>query len=381
MFNPTFKKIIALFCLTAILLLVGSISVLADTQEENIMVGPGEKVKGPSFYGGDIVEIDGTIDGITFAAGRVIRVDGVINGDLVAAAQEIIINGKIMGDLYSAAQKVTIRGQVLEDAIGAAQNLAIAKDAIVGRDFIGAGQSIEIEGTIQRRLHGYAQNTTIDGKIGDNAKIGTENLELRGNTEIAGDLFYESPNEARISGTPKISGKTDWKKTVHQETAPREKNENFFLHLLWGLSSALLIWFLIELWRPSFWSKTRKQILEQPLKTLGIGALTLIVTPIIAIILMITLIGLPLGLLLAILYGIAIYISKIIAAVFIGCWFAQRFSWSKIHRGVWLVLLGLAIIALLTKIPLIGFLIWLLVVFSGLGSVILSYARPEDNSI
>lgn len=380
MFNLTFKKIIALFCLTAVLLLFGSISVLADTQTENIVVAPGEKVKGPSFYGGDIVEIDGMIDGITFAAGRVIRVDGVINGDLVAAAQEIIINGKIMGDLYGAAQKITIRGQILEDAIGAAQNLAIAKNAIVERDFLGAGQSIEIEGTIQRRLHGYAQNTTINGKIGDNANISTENLELRGDTEITGDLFYESPNEARIAGTPRISGKTDWKKTIYQKTPPREKNKNFFLHLLWGLSSSLLIWFLIELWRPSLWSNTKKQILEQPLKTLGVGALTLIVAPIIAIILMITLIGLPLGLMLAILYGVTIYISKIIAAVFIGCWFAQKFSWSKIHKGVWLVLLGLAIVALLTKIPLIGFLVWLLVVFSGLGSVILAYARPEEES-
>jgi hypothetical protein len=119
-------------------------------------------------------------------------------------------------------------------------------------------------------------------------------------------------------------------------------------------------------------------ITEQPLKTLGLGALALIVTPILAIILMITLIGLPLGIILGLIYGVTLYLAKIIAAVFIGYWLAQKFSWPVIHKGVWLVLLGLAIIALLTKIPLIGFLLWLLVIFTGLGSVILSFAKPVN---
>ncbi|MDX9872698.1 MAG: hypothetical protein RBT41_09795, partial [Clostridia bacterium] len=64
-------------------------------------------------------------------------------------------------------------------------------------------------------------------------------------------------------------------------------------------------------------------------------------------------------------------------AVFIGYWLAQRFSWPEIHKGVWFVLLGLAVIALLGKVPFLGFLMWLVILFAGLGAVFLSFASPE----
>ena len=94
---------------------------------------------------------------------------------------------------------------------------------------------------------------------------------------------------------------------------------------------------------------------------------------------MITVIGLPLGIILALTYGVILYLAKIIAAVFIGYLLAARFSWPVIHKGVWLVLLGLALIALLTKIPVLGFVLWLLVIFAGLGAVILVAVRPTPN--
>ncbi|PKM86338.1 MAG: hypothetical protein CVU87_12335 [Firmicutes bacterium HGW-Firmicutes-12] len=379
MFNKYYKRLTALFCLITILLMIGTISVLAsDSREGYIVIGPEQTIKGPGVYGGEVIQIDGTIDGITFAAGREVRINGVINGDLIIAAQEVTINGKIQGNLYAVAQRISIQGQVMEDALGAAQTLVVHKDAIVSRDLLIAGQKIQFNGKVERQLLASGQSIIINGSIGDDTKIAAESLELQKEASIDGNLFYQSPNEALLSGTPKISGRTDWEKTVYQEVRPKNNTGSFFLHLLWSLTSSLLIWFLIALWRPAFWSDTKMYITEQPLKTLGLGALALIVTPILAIILMITLIGLPLGIILGLIYGVTLYLAKIIAAVFIGYWLAQKFSWPVIHKGVWLVLLGLAIIALLTKIPLIGFLLWLLVIFTGLGSVILSFAKPVN---
>lgn len=381
MYKLTLKRITALLCLATILMLVGTIAVLAlDAREGNIVIGPEQTVKGPAFYGGDVVQIDGTIDGTTFAAGREIRINGVINGDLVAAAQVITINGKIQGNLYAAAQDVSIQGQIMEDALGAAQNLAVRKEAVIERDLLLAGQKVQLDGTVDRQLLAAGQSIIINGNIGDDTNIAAERLDLQKDAKIDGNLYYESPNEATKSGSAEVSGQTDWKKTEYKDVPRKPRNDtiSFFLNFLWSLASALLIWFLIALWRPSFWTKTKGQISDQPLKTLGIGALALIVTPIIAIILMVTLIGLPLGIILGIAYVITLYFAKIIAAVFIGYWLANKFSWPDIHKGVWLVLLGLALIALLTKIPVLGFLLWLLVIFAGLGSVILAYAQPEN---
>ena len=152
------------------------------------------------------------------------------------------------------------------------------------------------------------------------------------------------------------------------------------LGFLWGIASALLIWFLVKIWRPNFWTKTAQPIAELPLKTLGVGFLTLVVTPLLIILAMVTVIGIPLGMLMGIVYWVAMYLSKIIVAVFIGQWLAKRFKWPELHKGVWYVLLGLVILALLNMIPFVKFIVGLLTVVAGLGALILAHykATPEN---
>jgi len=376
-----FCKTIALGLL---LLFIFAGAVLAVDFRDNdiIQVQKDETVKGPGFYSGQRVQIDGIVDGTTFTVGQDVRINGTINGDLVVAGQYVTIDGKVLGNVYSGAQYLTIQGQVAGDALGAAQDITIAKEAVMQRDMILAARRIDYTGQVQRQLLAAGENININGSINDDARLAVGNLELQDTAVLGGNLFYKSPNQALISGGAKVSGKTDWEKTDNKEYTPvrQENYKRDFLGLLWGLAASLLIWFLVAVWRPAFWTKTKLQIKEHPLKTLGIGALALIVIPVMVVILMITVIGLPLGIILALAYGVILYLAKIITAVFIGCQLAERFSWPQLHKGLWLVLLGLAIIALLTKIPVLGFLLWLLVIFAGLGSVILVAVRPSHGN-
>ncbi len=377
------KMLYGTIALCLLILLIFSSAILAvDTRNSDIIqVQKGETVKGPGFYTGNRVQIDGTVDGTAFAFGEEVRINGTINGDLVVAGRNVTINGKVLGNLYSGSQYLTVAGEVVGDAFGAAQNVTVAGEAVMQRDMLLAGKTIDYTGQVQRQLLAAGMDININGSISDDARLSVENLDILDKAVVGGDLHYESSNEAFVSGSAKVSGNTDWKKIEPKE--PRVKQNNYsrdFLWLLWGLASSLLIWFLVAVWRPHFWKRTKQQIQEQPLKTLGIGVLGLIVAPILAVILMITLIGLPLGIILVLTYGVALYLAKIIVAVFIGSWLAERFSWPEMHKGVWLVLLGLAVIALLTKIPVLGFIIGLLVIFAGLGSVILVAARPGHSN-
>lgn len=356
----------------------------ADVQSTQTL-DKGETINGPGFFAGNRIVIDGTVEGTTFASGSEVRIDGNINGDLFVAAQSITINGAVTGNIYVAGQNLELGVQSEGDVFAAGQNITISKDAIIGRDFFTAGASILQEGTISRGLFGGGSEIVVDGLVGGDVNVQADKLKLQNNAVVEGKLSYASANEAVIATGSQIKGLTDWKK-IESMTAKQNKMEanrpfRMVMGFLWGVASTLLIWFLVKIWRPNFWINTARPIAELPLKTLGVGFLTLVVTPLLIILAMITVIGIPLGILMGVVYWVAMYLSKIIVAVFIGQWLAKRFKWPELHKGVWYVLLGLVILALLNMIPFVNFIVGLLTVVAGLGSLILAhYKAPTENA-
>jgi cytoskeletal protein CcmA (bactofilin family) len=379
MFNKKLKQcgiariLLLLLMVLSMTALTGSLpAAKAATEQSSDVLETGQTVNGPGFFAGSLVRVDGTVEGTTFAFGQEVRINGVINGDLFVAAQVVTINGKINGNIYSAGQNVIIGTQSTGDVFLAGQTIDITKEAVIGRDLFAAGAAILQDGTVQRQFSGGGSDISISGSVGQDVYLEANNIKLLEGALIKGNLSYKGPNKANIAAGSKINGKTDW-----QYKAPTPKKEkiipaSFLGNILLSIASALLIWFLVRIWRPDFWTKNARLIAEQPLKTMGTGALALLVTPLLVILIMITIIGLPVGIILGIVYGISLYLSKIVVAVFIGLWLTKRFGWAERHKGVWPVLLGLAILVLLTKVPVLGVLIWLSIAFAGLGSLILS---------
>ena len=117
-------------------------------------------------------------------------------------------------------------------------------------------------------------------------------------------------------------------------------------------------------------------IKSNPLSSLGWGALILVATPIAAIIVCCTVIGLPAGIISLVLYGIAIYLSQIPVALCIGRLIIGRFREVE-SKGIMVGTLatGLAILAILGCIPIIGFIVGLATAIFGLGSLISSQIK------
>ncbi|WP_107994756.1 bactofilin family protein [Trichococcus paludicola] len=373
----------------AILLGFSGVASATTLNEENLdHLAAGETIEGPGFFAGNVVKVDGNVEGTTFVSGQDVRINGNINGDLFVAAQTISIKGTVTGNIYGAGQALTFDGQSESDVFFAGQNISIGQDASVGRDLFVAGATILQEGIIQRNLFGGGAEVVLSGQIGGDANLQTDSLKLQDGANIAGDLNYKGENEADIGAGATIAGDTDWEFAETMDkgtTAVRESNRPYmkFVWFLWSLASALLIWFLIRIWRPAFWQNTTRPLAEQPLKTLGVGLLTLLVVPPMIILAMVTVIGIPIALILGAVYPIALYLSRIIVAVFLGQWLANRFKWPELHKGVWLVLLGLIILGVLRMPPFIGFLSSLLIVMAGLGSLVMAYHRatPETASV
>lgn len=379
------RRLIYLLPLLLMFLSVFSVTAIASNMNSSDqsmeVLEQGETLQGPGFFSGNNVQIDGTVEGTTFAAGNVVHVNGKINGSLFVAAQTVVINGEITGNIYVAGQNVNVDGQIRGDVFLAGATVIVNSQAKMRRDLFATGSTVIIEGAVPRHLYGAGQQFTLNGAVDGNAYLDAQQLSLKESAVIAGDLNYTSPNKVQSHSNAVVNGKTNWTESsqmsTKQEPSQMSKFVMALLGVLWSLLSALLVWFMLKLWRPDIWKRTILPISEAPLKTLGVGLLTLIAVPIAVIILFVTIIGIPLGIILFTLYLLLLYLSHIAVAVFIGFWLINRLKWRTLQKEIWFVLLGLIIIEVISWIPLLDFLFGITILLLGLGAFVLAHYKSK----
>lgn len=336
----------------------------------------GQTVEGTAVFSGDVIRIDGNVEGTAFAFGQDVRVNGTINGDLIVAAQDVQINGKVNGNIYAVGMNLTLGSNNNWDAFLGGQTVRITKDSVIGRDLFAGGQTVTLDGTVQRRFSAGGTDISVSGLVGQDAVLDGETINILSGSSIKGNLDYTSSNKANIASGSSIGGNTNWEYKQPAETSQATMMDTLKSALL-SIISALIVWLIVRFWRPEFWNKNSKAIIEKPFKALGAGALALIVTPIVVVLLLVTVVGVPVGIILGIAYGIAIYLSKIVVASSFGYWMAKRYRWATIHKGVWPVLIALILLAVLTNVPYVDILAGLLIVLAGLGALVITNIHSD----
>ncbi|WP_373471228.1 hypothetical protein [Carnobacterium alterfunditum] len=366
------RNALLLSILLVAFMLIPFVSVLAETVSgDNVIVESDETLEKTSFLSGSNVRVDGDINATTFITAANTEVNGTIDGDLFVTGQNATINGTVKGSVFVAGQNITVNGvventiylagatlkvgsQTNGSAFLAGQNVSIEKAAVIEKDaFVGASQAYQ-NGVINGDLSSSSESLSVGGKIG-------------------GDLDYSSQNKADFSGNSEVAGETTWKK---MEIESYKDSRAIFttailMQVLFSIAASLVVWLFVRLIRPDLWTNLAEQITISQLKALGFGALAVVVVPIVSLLLMLTIIGIPLAFILLTLYGLSLYVSTIILAVFISLWFQKRFSWSNI-QSFWVFLLGLIILNVLGIIPFIGWILGFITVSFGLGSIVLS---------
>jgi hypothetical protein len=99
------------------------------------------------------------------------------------------------------------------------------------------------------------------------------------------------------------------------------------------------------------------------------GLVVLIVTPLLIILLAALVLTIPASVILLTIYLILLYLSFVFTALFVGNYLLSIFHGELSTAGlIWALILGVIIVLLLTKIPLIGWLVQIIVVSVGMGS-------------
>lgn len=346
-----------------------------------VTVPAGEVVEGDLYVAGSNIIIDGTVNGDIFGAGQTLTINGKINGGVSLAGQTITLNGDISNGARIAGQSITVNGNIGRDLVVAGSDLIINSQSTISGDLVLGVQNAMVNGSINGNIKGSANDATITSGVGGNIDLEVNNLTITSNAKIQGNLTYTSKNQAVIQSGAAINGATT-RKLPKPATTRRALPMLAGASVMWqflGFLMIFIIGIIIILIASRRVTAMANSVQSHPWQSLGWGAVILIVAPIAAIIVMITVIGIPLGIISLVLWGIAIYLSQLPVALLIGRLIIKQ-NQELESKGLMIgaLALGLFLLLVLRLIPFIGWVVGLLTVVFGLGTLITAARRTPE---
>lgn len=337
------------------------------------------KIVGPLFLSGNYVTVNADVDGDVFVAGQSVTINGKVNGDVIAAAQSITVKGVVNGDVRGVANQIDVQGQIMGSVSAAANNIEVREQAAIGRDVLGFGNSIGTAGKIEGQLMGSAAEVRINGPVNGAVTIwNVQTLSLGPAAAVRGPISYGSPTPASISPQAQTNG-ISWQEKAAD--VPERKSSTGFswLNALGWIAAGLLLWAICYWISPRLLPGMGETVLKAPGSTLGWGFLVLLLAPLAGLLLTITVIGIPLAIVMFFLYVFVLFTSKILAGDVIGRYLSRYFGWeNRIPFFLPFMIAFLALIVL-SKIPVVGFLVSLAASCLALGMVVMHFYNWRSN--
>lgn len=333
-----------------------------------LTVEAGEVIDDDIYYFGDTVRVNGTILGDAIIICREAIIDGNIEGSLLVFAETVRINGNIAGSVRGAANSIIFQGSSGRDLMVGANTVSIS--GTVGGDLFAGASSVSLTGKVGRDILASINRLVIDGEVGGDIKAYVSELMLGSSARVGGKVNYTSENDAVIDSAAVVRG------TISRQDPPSDAAFTSPGRTAWSfvrpILSLLVASLIMTLLFPLLTSRTALTIKNKPGASLGYGALVVFLAPLSALILLVTVVGMPLGFLSMLLYIVLIYMSRIFAGYFLAQAVFDRFN-KKVHP-VWTGLAGVLVLALLIKIPFVGWLIHLAAVLFAAGALVIYLA-------
>jgi cytoskeletal protein CcmA (bactofilin family) len=305
---------------------------------------------GPQFYSGDTVNVTGTIDGDVYAAGQSVTISGTVNGDVIAAAQSITITGTVNGNVRLASASVIVSGAITRSGTVFAGSVNITNSGSIADDLVSAAGDIAIAGELGRDLFASTGQLSIDGTVG-------------------GDVTYTSDTAARIAEGA-VDGTVEHIKPERPPTvepSPWAVFVGWLLGLLYGLVASSLVTIAAALLVPRVLRRVTDQLVPSPWKALLVGFVASVAVPIALLALLLSIIGAPLA-----FAGLLVWLVLTLATFVYGAYYVGRLVFHGNHHPVVTALLGGLILYVALQIPWLNILVWVAMVYFGLGAQLLA---------
>lgn len=359
-----------LLFLLPIIMWVGLASAQTFRSGDVATVSAGETIDSSLFVSGRTVDISGTVNGDIFCAGMNVSISGKVRGDVICAGQTVTVSGTVDGDVRLAGQSVSIGGQITGSATVASSVFSLESSSTISNDLSVAGNDLVLNGTVGRDAALAGSTATIDSKIGRNVNANVENVQLLGQANIGGGLYYTSFNEAQINQTAKVAGETKRTQPAHSSNTLKKPFVISFGIVLYIIASLMILSLALVLLFPGAVHTATSSAIQNPLKILLVGFVASLAVPVLIVILMISVLGIPLALLLLVIWLLILFLSGPVFGYYIG-----RLIFNK-HKNPFLIMaVGSFLVLLALFIPILGFVVWLAALWMGSGMLLLEFMR------
>ncbi len=371
-----------LLILAAILIPLWGLKAAAD-KNGLVLVSTDEIITGNLIAAGENVLIDGTISGDLITASQSLTVNGRVEGDIIAIAQNIDINGEVGGNIRVAGNNVNINSVITRNLNAFGSNVMISNNTRVGWDAILGGANVVVKGNINGFLDLYAQEASLNGKIGKNARIKIYNtnqnssLNITKEAAINGDLDYSANTKASIDSQATISGQTNYRYLEikkHEKTWP-----NWAWSRLFAFLSTIIIGLVLVFILPKNSAAIIKLISSKPGKAVITGGIITLATPLLLLLLTMTIIGFPLALIIFLVVLAGILLATATSSLLLGDLIFKLIFKKNFTSLFWPLTLGAFILTLSFSLPYFGWLISLAAIWFGLGGIMLYVSNQSKN--
>ncbi len=287
-------------------------------------------------------------------AEKITLTDVMIDGNVFLMANDIDIENTIInGTAYIGAENIVFNGQ--------------ANDVYI----LGSTVNLNTDTDILRNAYILGDNFTFKGAIGRNLTMLANQIQIADNTIIGGKFSYMSSEETNIPQSAHIADVHYTKFVESNVTEEANSLQTILTSILTIIVKAVVIALFLVIANTKLREANKSITTKSTLKTLGIGLLTLILCPIIALICFTQVFGLSLGIILLFIYISMIYVSKLVASFVIASVALKEKANQKVA-----LFIGTAVIYLVVKaieyIPIVGSILSIIAVLLGLGYIVIS---------
>ncbi|MGB8535898.1 MAG: zf-HC2 domain-containing protein [Acidobacteriaceae bacterium] len=333
---------------------------------EVVTVPATETVDDTLLATGNVVRVEGVVNGDLLAFGGTVEVHGTVKGDLVSfATQRTVVSGTVEGRIYTVSNSLDLDGELGHNIYALAQSLHVDNRGHVGGGILVGAGDVTLEGEVNRSVTMFAGNADVSGSIGRELTMAGDNLTLTNTARVGGNLSaqVDQLKNVRIADGAAIAGKRDIQVRVRRSRFTRPGF--YFFQAVW-LASAMLVGWLGLVLIPGFFQASVRAV-GSGWRSVGLGIAVLAAVPVAIVVTAITLVGLPASLMLLAFYLAAIYLAKVWVGAFLGGLLLKPAGATK---GDWLLglLVGLLILTIAGFIPYLGGVVRFGVLCLGLGA-------------
>ncbi len=310
---------------------------------------------------------DTSISGDTFVLCKTANLENIeISGSLFIVAQDINLeNVEVTGTIYIAGQNLELKAISAKNIYGSSQSFEITGNSNINNDVKVACASAKIEDTL------------INGEL----YIDCGNAEIAGKTKVDTKCTIESANEPKIDENADLNN-CIFNKVEEDSDSNSNKSDkiaDFIKKTITSIIYAVVVAMITIALSNKIKTLPEKYTASNIALNILIGLATLIFVPIVSIALLFIPCCYSVGLALLLVYILLCVLSIGIGETIIGKLVANKFNKSSFWHVVGFTALIALLIQLIILIPVLGPILFFVIMLLGLGSVIVEMFRKTPN--